>query len=300
MLQQTTVQTATPFFERWMARFPTAVSLAAAEESEVLAYWQGLGYYTRARNLHIAARMVVEEGWPDSVDGWRRLPGVGAYTAGAIASIAQGIAAPLVDGNVERVYSRIAADPSTGSQLKNLAWDWAEQSLLRQNPGDWNQALMELGATICLPKNPKCGLCPVSDCCRAFEQGSVARYPTPRPAKAWVDLNHSTLIPLCLGKVGLSQMQPGEWWAGLWQPPRFPSPGLPQELSGTAVTVGTFKHTVTKHRITLTVFRQDQSAPTAGLTYVPIDGLQDIPLTAPGKKAIQMALAQYPKLPGLE
>lgn len=182
MLQQTQVATATPYFQRWMARFPRVADLAAADLDAVLGFWQGLGYYARARNLHRAARaiMTVHGGrLPDDVEALRRLPGIGAYTAGAIASIAFGLREPAVDGNARRVLARlgaIAGDPARGAAaaaIHALARRLADDPA----PGDVNQALMELGATVCVPRTPRCGGCPVAGHCRAFATGRGAAFP---------------------------------------------------------------------------------------------------------------------------
>lgn len=191
MLQQTQVATATPYFQRWMARFPRVADLAAADLDAVLGFWQGLGYYARARNLHRAARaiMTVHGGrLPDDVEALRRLPGIGAYTAGAIASIAFGLREPAVDGNARRVLARlgaIAGDPARGAAaaaIHALARRLADDPA----PGDVNQALMELGATVCVPRTPRCGGCPVAGHCRAFAtgRGPPSRWRRPDPGRA--------------------------------------------------------------------------------------------------------------------
>ncbi|MEN0066724.1 MAG: A/G-specific adenine glycosylase [Myxococcota bacterium] len=189
MLQQTRVETVIPYFERFTARWPTLGDLAKAKEEEVLHAWAGLGYYSRARNLLRCAVAVSERGeMPQTVDGLRELPGVGPYTAGAIASIAFGVRAPLVDGNVERVVSRLdarAEDPR-GAGKKAL---WARVTDLHEAapeeiaPGDLNQALMELGATVCKPKQPRCDVCVLSSGCLAHAANEVAAYPKKKPKK---------------------------------------------------------------------------------------------------------------------
>lgn len=294
MLQQTTVAAVVPYFERWMERFPTADALAVASDDEVLGYWQGLGYYSRARNLLKGVRLVVEGGWPESVAEWRRVPGVGDYTAGAIASIAQGIAAPVVDGNVERVFSRITLNGAVGQELKKGAWVWAPGVLVEEFPGEWNQALMELGATVCTPKNPKCGVCPVSGFCEAFMSGRVGEFPAPKPKKEWVELEHVAVVVVWGDRVGLVQAGDGEWWAGLWHPPRG------DDWGGVGVKVGAFKHVVTRHKITLEVRRWAVDEAVDGLTFVPLAELDDWAISAPGRRAIEIAFAQDLRLPGLE
>ena len=177
MLQQTRVETVAPRFERWLARFPSVAALADAGLDEVLAEWEGLGYYTRARNLHAAARMVRERhggGLPDTFEELRALPGVGEYTAGAIASIAFDRPEPAVDVNARRVLARLfdLAGPSPRALRER-----ASAGMPRDRPGDFNQALIELGATVCLAQSPHCGECPLSAGCLALARGTVAARP---------------------------------------------------------------------------------------------------------------------------
>ena len=184
MLQQTRVESALPYYERFLARFPTVRDLAEAELEDVLAQWSGLGYYRRARQLHAAAQQVVATGgrFPTTVEGLLELPGIGAYTAAAVASIAFGVAVPVLDGNVERVLCRLLAlegDPRTVPARRRLLA--AAAALLDPGrPGDSNQAMMELGATLCSPKAPKCLLCPLRPDCRAAAASEPERYPAPR------------------------------------------------------------------------------------------------------------------------
>lgn len=177
MLQQTRVETVKGYYGPWLERFPSLETLATADEDQVLKAWEGLGYYRRARNLHRAARVVREDHGgelPDTYGSLRELPGVGEYTAGAVASIAFGERVPAVDGNVRRVFARWfdVPDPKP-AWLRTTAADLVDE----ERPGDWNQALMELGATVCTPRSPKCGVCPVSRWCSALEAGSVADRP---------------------------------------------------------------------------------------------------------------------------
>src|SRR5690606_15418045 len=179
MLQQTRVETVKEYYGPWLERFPDLEALAAADEGDVLKAWEGLGYYRRARNLRDAATVVQEE-WggrlPGTVEELRRLPGIGAYTAGAVASIAFGRTVPAVDGNVRRVLARLFDVAVPGA-----AWlrDTAGRLVDPERPGDWNQALMELGATVCVPRGPRCGRCPVAWACRAREAGTVDERPGP-------------------------------------------------------------------------------------------------------------------------
>jgi A/G-specific adenine glycosylase len=177
MLQQTGVAVVVPYFLRFVERWPNVQALADAERDAVLAAWAGLGYYSRARNLHTTAQILAERGFPENERDWRELPGVGAYTAAAIAAIAYGRAANVVDGNIERVMARLhaveAALPAAKAELRELAGKLATPT----RPGDWAQALMDLGATVCTPRSPKCSLCPWSRDCAAFRSGVPEGYP---------------------------------------------------------------------------------------------------------------------------
>lgn len=190
MLQQTRVETVLPYYNRFVEKFPTVADLARAEVDEVLALWSGLGYYRRARQLHaaavrVAAAMRAGRGFPRTVEELRELPGVGAYTAAAVASIAFDAPVPVLDGNVERVLSRWLAlelDPKGGPARERLL-EAAAGLLVPGRPGDGNQALMELGATICVPKRPKCLLCPIRPGCAGAAEGDPERYPVARPKR---------------------------------------------------------------------------------------------------------------------
>ena len=185
MLQQTTVAAVAPYFDRFLNQFPTVQSLAAAPREAVLSAWAGLGYYSRARNLHEAARRLASKGFPDTEEGWRALPGIGPYTAAAVAAIAYDRPANVVDGNVERVMARVFAVetplPGAKGELRQLAGQLAPT----KRPGDWAQALMDLGATVCRPRSPKCPACPWAAYCRAHAGGDPTTYPrrTPKAAR---------------------------------------------------------------------------------------------------------------------
>lgn len=224
MLQQTRVDTVIPYFERWLERFPDVEALAAADQADVLKAWEGLGYYRRARNLHGAA-VVVRDRFggrvPATASDLRELPGVGAYTAGAVASIAFGEAAPAVDGNVRRVLSRLFDLPAPSPrELAELAAELVDPG----RPGDFNQALMELGATVCTAADPTCGGCPVAESCFALERGAVAERPTPRP-RAQVPRQVHVVAVVCAGPASdeprllMRQRPPDGLLGGLWEFP---------------------------------------------------------------------------------
>lgn len=194
MLQQTRVDTVIPYWERWIERFPTVDRLAEAELDDVLKEWEGLGYYSRARNLHRAARMVRERfgsRLPTEPDTLRELPGVGEYTAAAVASIAYGVAIPAVDGNVRRVLARLYdLEEPTMAELR----DRAAALVPQDRPGDFNQALMELGATVCTPRSPSCGECPLAPACEARRLGVQELRPLPQERRAVPEETVTTVV----------------------------------------------------------------------------------------------------------
>ena len=225
MLQQTWVETAAPYYERWMERFPSVTALAEAQEEDVLKAWEGLGYYSRARNLHRSARIVKERlngVIPSDSEGLRELPGIGEYSAGAIASISYGEATPAVDGNARRVISRLfdLADPSP-AELRDRATEMLETS----RPGDWNQAIMELGATICLPRTPRCGQCPVAEHCRARASGTQESRPGPKRSPRVRQATFAVLVAVRgPGELFVTRRPSKGLLGGLWE---FPSVELP-------------------------------------------------------------------------
>ena len=191
MLQQTTVKTAAPYYESFLERFPTLHALAEEPEEEVLAAWSGLGYYHRARNLHRGAQHVAERHggrFPKTLEAALAVPGVGLYTASAVLSIAHGQALPVVDGNVRRVLARLLALRGPEYRRDGPYYNRAEELLDRERPGDWNQAVMELGATVCTPRNPGCDACPLRTHCRARALGLVGELPEGRARRAPVDV----------------------------------------------------------------------------------------------------------------
>jgi A/G-specific adenine glycosylase len=220
MLQQTRVETVIPYFERFLARWPTVEALAAASDEEVLQAWAGLGYYRRARALLAAARAAVAAGGiPSHPDGLAALPGVGPYTAGAVASIAFGLPAPAVDGNVERVISRVdARDEDPRSRTGRAAI--VDRVRAIHAPGvasEVTQGLMELGATICTPRSPRCGACPWADACVGRATGIAAELPRLPPRKAPVDVRGVAGILVREGRVLVGRRPPG-LLGGLWEP----------------------------------------------------------------------------------
>jgi A/G-specific adenine glycosylase len=228
MAQQTRLDTVEPYFRRFVRRFPSLRSLANAEVDEVLALWSGLGYYSRARNLHAAAILVSKNHkgrLPETVPELLTLPGIGRYTAGAIASIAFQVPAPIVDGNVIRVLTRLfdIDQDADASQVRKVLWDLAERLVPKSRPGDFNQALMELGATVCRPLGPQCGPCPVRRICRAYANGTTEERPV-RTAKKPPKPIHvrGALIRDKAGRFLLVQRKHDGVFGGLWTLPMEP------------------------------------------------------------------------------
>ena len=184
MLQQTQLRVMLPYWQRWMAAFPDLQALAAAEDHDVLLLWQGLGYYSRARRLHQGARQLRAQPWPRDLAGWLALPGIGRSTAGSILSSAFDLPFAILDGNVKRVLARLTASPQPPARTLAAFWQLSEALLDRRCPRAFNQALMDLGATVCTPSRPRCGDCPGQGHCAAYASGSPAAYPVkdaPRP-----------------------------------------------------------------------------------------------------------------------
>jgi A/G-specific adenine glycosylase len=225
MLQQTQVATVLPYFEKFIAKFPTVETLAAAPVEDVLLSWAGLGYYSRARNLHQAAQLIVARGgFPETREEWLEIPGVGPYTAGAILSVTLNKVEAILDGNVERVLSRVfRVDRGRGDSVyKARLWRWAWAAVrggVRVNvpPNQLNQALMELGATFCSYRKPKCELCPLSSVCRAYGAGEPEAYPPKKKPKQWVKVEERLHCVLDgSGRVLLRKRGKDEWRADLW------------------------------------------------------------------------------------
>ena len=221
ILQQTRIAQGTAYWERFVERFPTVGDLAAASEDEVLLLWQGLGYYSRARNLHAAARQIVSLGaFPSTLEGIRALKGVGDYTAAAIGSFAFDIPAAVVDGNVYRVLSRIyGIDTPVGTTAAKKRFTALAQSLLPpERPGDFNQAMMDFGATACTPQNPDCPHCPFAGECMALRAGRVTSLPVKKAGPAIRERRFTYIYFRCEGMTAIHRRGPGDIWQGLWEP----------------------------------------------------------------------------------
>ncbi|MEL7496736.1 MAG: A/G-specific adenine glycosylase [Planctomycetota bacterium] len=276
MLQQTQVATVVDYYRKFVNRFPSVRKLAEADVSEVLKLWEGLGYYRRARQLHAAAQTIVEQHrgrFPTDFDDVLALPGIGRYTAGAILSISKDQRHPILEGNTIRLFARLMemrSDVKATANQKRL-WAFSESMVPQKRPGDFNQALMELGSELCRPKRPMCLLCPVNQFCVTFKKGLQAQIPTSVKKTKYETLHEAVVLIPRKNKFLVRQCGPGERWEGLWDFPRFEiNPLEPdrvsqllassvKQLAGLAVqlesTELTIKHAVTKYRITLEVYR---------------------------------------------
>lgn len=274
MLQQTTVRAAVPFYERFLARFPGWAALASAPLDDVLAAWAGLGYYRRARSLHAIAQAVVARGdFPADAAEARALPGIGPYTAGAVLSLAMGQPLPAVDGNVARVLARHAGEPLNVSRERDRRRLEALALGLQaaDRPGDFNEALMELGATICTPRSPACLLCPVADDCRARVEGRVGELPPRAPRAPPREVRAAAAVIVERGRVLLARRGDGERvMPGLWELPggwsereagSFLESDVLPALGGGRVLerLGSVRHVVTTRRITVELLRCELS-----------------------------------------
>ncbi|HEY6548946.1 MAG TPA: A/G-specific adenine glycosylase [Vicinamibacteria bacterium] len=264
MLQQTTVKTATPYYEAFLERFPTLAALAAANEEEVLARWSGLGYYHRARNLRRAASHIVERHrgrFPKTLEAALAVPGVGLYTASAVLSIAYGTPLPVVDGNVRRVLARLFALRGPEWTRDAAFYNLADEVLDKEAPGDWNQAVMELGALVCVPRKPACPACPVRRSCQAFAQGLVLELPEARARRAPQDVTVAAALVEKAGRLLLVRRAEDRLLGRMWEVPQtsLESRGLPdlvpelRERYGLEVEPGALRvrarHAITFRRI---------------------------------------------------
>lgn len=306
MLQQTTIAAVKPYFERFMARFPTVEALAGAPSEEVMQAWAGLGYYSRARNLHACAKAVVADHggrFPDSEDGLRALPGIGAYTAGAVAAIAFDRPTAAVDGNVERVMTRLFAIEDALPGAKPLIRDHVLALLPPGRPGDFAQALMDLGATICTPRSPACALCPWREPCQARADGTQETFPrkaakktgTTRRGAAFVALRDDGAILLrtrppkgLLG--GMAEVPTSEWSSGYDLDGAAQDAPLPLRWRKLPIAV---RHVFTHFPLELMVFvaRTPEKTPTPpGMRFTPLATLRYEPLSSLMLKVIEAGL----------
>lgn len=275
MLQQTRVAAVIPYYERFLRRFPDAAALAKATEEELLTMWSGLGYYSRARNLQKAARQIVELGtFPNDYASLREFAGVGDYTAAALASIAFGLPHAVVDGNVRRVIVRLLNDGHANPQ------ELADRLLDRRDPARWNQAVMDLGATVCLPREPLCDQCPVAVHCAAHRAGTQGDLPLKRARPAPVLLKRTLLVIRRNGRVLLA---PSARVKGFWDLPE------PFRAARLGAVLGEFAHTIAHRHYRFTVREAMARDIPQGGRWHPRKGLREIPLSTTAKKALRIA-----------
>ena len=301
MLQQTRVETVIPYYEKWMRLFPTVQALAQASEHEVLNTWEGLGYYSRARNFHKAAKILVEKyhgELPRDLDELRKLPGIGRYTVGALASIIFGMDEPALDGNLKRVYARLfdVSEPVDSPMGEKILWKLAKDNLPGGKAADFNQALMDLGSMICLPKNPRCLLCPVMNECKAREHGTQNILPVKKPKKEVPQYVHAAGVFIKRGRVLLAQRPSPGLLGGMWEFPngrvdatRDPAKELAKVLKsgyslrlGTKrkVPIGVFQHAYTHFKVSVHAFvcNPFSASPAKNLKWVALKKLNDYPM----------------------
>ncbi|HEX7711951.1 MAG TPA: A/G-specific adenine glycosylase [Sphingomonadaceae bacterium] len=298
MLQQTTVAAVIPYFETFTARWPTVEALAAAPEAEVMAAWAGLGYYSRARNLVACAREVAARGgFPENEEELRKLPGLGAYTAAAVAAIAFGRRAVVVDANVERVVARLflIAEPLPAAKAAIRAA--ADTITPAEGAGDFAQAMMDLGATICTPRDPKCLLCPLRAHCLAFKSGDPAALPVKAAKKARPERTGTAFRIECDGKVWLVRRPPNGMLGGMRALPddgwtaRRDGSGEPP-LAGEWREAGAVSHAFTHARLTLRVVAlENASQPAGDGEWWPLDRLDEAGLPTVFARAARLVSA---------
>ncbi len=297
MLQQTRVEAVIPYYERWIRLFPDLPSLAGASQQQVLKAWEGLGYYSRARHLHTAAKIVLSDfggKLPADPEQLIQLPGIGRYTAGAIASIAFGLDAPVLDGNIRRVLARVfnVDRPVDTGAGEKIVWSLAGRHLPHGRAGDFNQALMDLGALICLPRNPKCRICPVVRFCQARKLGVQDRRPVVRSKAGTPHFLQVTAVVVKNRRVLLAQRPPRGLLAGMWE---FPN-GRVENLSAREMQktfqrnyhlrvhrtalLGVFEHAYTHFRVTAHAFYCEwiSSPQTGSLKWVRLAELDEFPM----------------------
>lgn len=317
MLQQTRVETVLPYFESWMKLFPTVKDLAEASERDVLSAWEGLGYYTRARNLHKAARIVNERyagELPRDLKLLRELPGIGRYTVGAIASIAFNMDQPTLDGNLRRVFARLfdVSEPADTPAGEEILWRKAAEHIPKGQAGEYNQALMDLGSMICLPKNPRCLLCPLMEICEARAKGIQGQRPVMKPKKQVPHFTHAAAVilrrvdrtaslpnsltreedKLTTDEVLLAKRPSKGLLGGMWEFPNGRVNGEPAEGLMPALDAGyglkvqggdalvTVQHAYTHFRVTVHAFRCELVAlpEDEGLKWIRVDELESYPM----------------------
>ncbi len=322
MLQQTQVATVIPYYHRFLKRFPTVQALASASIQDVLKVWEGLGYYARARHLHKAAQWIVENHdgtFPTTWVEWKKLPGVGDYIAAAVASIVFGEAVPVVDGNVKRVLARLFADetpvnsPRANKHFRRLAG----HLIPAHQPGNFNQAMMELGATVCLPRNPRCAECPLTRYCTAFQKGLQTQFPYRQTRKAIPTYPIAVGVIIHDGKVLITRRREDGLLGGLWE---FPGGKIEPRESAEAACIRelreetglevvnltpltTVRHAYSHFKVILHVFvgftnsREVHLNGAVAYRWVSPEELQEYPFPGANRKFFPVLMAYFNNIP---
>lgn len=289
MLQQTRVATVIPYYQRFLERYPEPAALARAPEPEFLAIWAGLGYYTRARNLQRAAILITEAGgFPPTYEEIRKLPGVGEYTAAAIASICFGLPYAVLDGNVMRVLARLGLEKGDigSSTVRVRLKEHAQRLLDPKRPAEFNQAIMELGATVCLPRGPQCLLCPWRELCQARASGMQDELPVKLRKREPIKLAVELYLVEKQGSILLRQRGQAESkLAGFWELPA--ASDVPTADRGDCL--GSFRHSITHHDYTIEVYRASTVKAPKGFRWFPLAELEALPLATMTRKALALA-----------
>jgi A/G-specific adenine glycosylase len=308
MLQQTRVETVIPYYERFLSHYPTVKALADAETDQLLNLWAGLGYYSRARNLQAAAQdMVARFGGelPRGLEDLRSLKGIGGYTAAAIASIAFGAPHAAIDGNLERVFARLLASrKSPKSEGREEIQSLGDELVKFGRAGDLNQAFMDLSSKICLPKEPKCMLCPLREDCEGFAQGLQREIPVKKEKRPPIELQAEGIILIAEGELLLARRRKEDWLSGMWDIPWWLAaelnPKLPAKCAHFAACAQT--RTITKHKIHFQVIgiqcqtkpgsAELKALPGSEFRWVKLDDLHGINLPRPSERALEEILTQ--------
>jgi len=316
MLQQTQVATVIPYYNDFLKKYPSVESLAAADQSQVLRSWEGLGYYRRARQLHAAAKQIVadhEGKFPAEFAHVLDLPGIGRYTAGAILSFAHDQRLPILEANTTRLFARCLAlqDSVDERTSQNALWAFAEMILPRRQCGDFNQALMELGSEVCTPQQPNCSACPLSNLCLTRIAGLQNQIPVKKAKRSFRRIFESVIVVSRQDRLLMRECGENEWWTGMWDFPRYRVPRaatgelkkLCREQTGLAIELGellaTIKHTVTHHNIELDCYLaksvqgrlktlNGKDSPATQLRWVRKRDLADYPLSVTARKVTRL------------
>ncbi len=295
MLQQTQVKTVIPYYNKFISRFPNIQTLADANEDEILKYWAGLGYYARARNLHKTAKIIAFNlncVFPNTFENIISLPGIGKSTANAILSICYGQAAPILDGNVKRIFSRLFTinNPNSSKSIENMLWDISNNLMPKTETNVYTQSLMDLGSLICTRTKPNCTMCPINIFCLAYKDGTVNSYPVPKIKKIKPQRSTTFYIYKTSDKILLIKNQPEGIWGGLYSLPEIST--LQENMKETKIILKEQRHIFTHFILyfdvmLISVKNQQDIAPQEKLVWVPLNKVDQYPMPTPIRKTFQ-------------